>query len=144
MVVASSSTPSALTRVGAAAAGVALGVVVVLIALPNLRRPGWFSGSLIFWAPLALLLITFAVLCWWFALRGDRAESRAAIRATWKGGVWVGAASFALGFIGPLVIWPDGNLGPLLGILLTGPLGFVCGALGGVILDARGSRLRLS
>jgi len=130
MVVASSSTPSALTRVGAAAAGLALSVVVVLIALPNLRRPGWFNRDLIFWLPLTLLLITFAALCWWFALRGDRAESRAAIGATWKGGVWVGAASFALGFIGPFLIWPDSNLGPLLGILLTGPLGFVCGALG--------------
>jgi hypothetical protein len=45
MVVASSSTPGALTRVGAAAAGAALSVVVVLIALPNLRRPGWFKGA---------------------------------------------------------------------------------------------------
>ena len=49
MVVASSSTPGALTRVGAAAAGAALSVVVVLIALPNVRRPGWLNGSLIFW-----------------------------------------------------------------------------------------------
>ena len=47
----------------------------------------------------------------------------------WKGGIWVGVPSFALGFIGPLVIWPDASLGPLLGILLTGPLGFVSGAL---------------
>jgi hypothetical protein len=132
MVVASSSTPSALRRVGAAAAGVALSVVVVTIALPNLRRPGWLDGSLIFWLPLALLLSTLAALCLWFALRGDRAEIRAAIRSTWKGGVWVGAPSFALGFIGPVLIWPDGNLGPLLGIFLTGPLGFVCGALGGL------------
>jgi hypothetical protein len=88
------------------------------------------QGSLIFWVPPALLLITLAALCWWFALRGGRAASRAAIGATWKGGVWVGVPSFALGFIGPVLIWPDGNLGPLLGILLTGPLGFVCGALG--------------
>ena len=48
MVVASSSTPGALTRVGAAAAGAALSVVVVLIVLPNVRRPGWLNGSLIF------------------------------------------------------------------------------------------------
>jgi hypothetical protein len=129
MVVAPSSTPSALIRLAAAAAGVALGVVVVLIALPNLRRPESLNGSLIFWMPIALFLITLAALCWWFALRGDHAESRGAIGATWKGGIWLGAPSFALGFIGPLVIWPHGNLGPLLGILLTGPLGFVCGAL---------------
>jgi hypothetical protein len=119
---------NALSRFGAAVAGVALSFVVVLLALPNLTRPTWRDG-LIFWVPIALLLITVAALCWWFALRGDRTESRSAIAAAWKGGVWIGTPSFALGFIGPLVIWPDNNLGPLLGILLTGPLGFVSGAL---------------
>ncbi len=33
------------------------------------------------------------------------------------------------GFLGPLVLSPKASLGPLLGILLTGPLGFVLGAL---------------
>jgi hypothetical protein len=48
---------------------------------------------------------------------------------------------FAAGFIGPLVIWPDANLGPLLGILVTGPVGFVLGALGAVSLrEARSWR----
>jgi hypothetical protein len=139
MVVAPSSIPSALSRFGAAAAGVALSVVVVLLAQPNLTRSAWRDG-LIFWVPVALLLITVAGLCWWFALRGDRTESRSAMAATWKGGVWVGAPSFALGFIGPLVIRPTSSLGPLLGILFTGPLGFVCGAM--VTLGVRKLRPR--
>jgi hypothetical protein len=35
-----------------------------------------------------------------------------------------------IGVVGPLVIYPKANLGPLLGILITGPLGFVVGVLG--------------
>lgn len=123
------STPSALTRLCAAVAGVTLGFLAVWLCQHNLRGPQWRDGWL-FWVPVTLFLMTLAALCWWFALRGDRAESRAAAGASWKGGVMVGALSFALGFIGPLIVWPDGNLGPLLGILITGPLGFVGGALG--------------
>ena len=111
MVAEPSSIPRALSRIGAATAGVALSFVVVLLARPNLTRAEWRDG-LIFWVPAALLLIAVAALCWWFALRGDRTESRSAIAATWKGGLWVAAPSFALGFIGPLVIWPESNLGP--------------------------------
>src|SRR5215213_9627615 len=131
MAVATGSIPGALARFGAAAAGLALSVVAVLLAAPNLSRPEWRDG-LIFWVPLTLLLITTAALCWWFALRGDRPDSRSAIAATWKGGLWTGVPSFVLGFVGPLVVWPDSNLGPLLGILFTGPIGFVGGALAAV------------
>jgi hypothetical protein len=53
--------------------------------------------------------------------------------ATWRGGWLVGVVCFALGYVGPLVITPKSNLGPLLGILLTGPLGFVAGALGTIV-----------
>lgn len=50
----------------------------------------------------------------------------------------VGAVSFVLGYIGPLLI-SDSNLGPLLGIFLTGPLGLLAGALIGIIMSARQS-----
>lgn len=43
---------------------------------------------------------------------------------------------FAMGLIGPLVFYPKSNLGPLLGILVTGPLGFVIGVIGSVIVRA--------
>jgi hypothetical protein len=53
----------------------------------------------------------------------------------------VGAVGLAIGFVSPLVLSPKANLGPLLGILLTGPLGFVVGALGaGVVRAAQGLR----
>jgi hypothetical protein len=43
----------------------------------------------------------------------------------------VGALGFCAGFFGPLVWAPDANQGPLLGIFITGPLGFLAGAIGG-------------
>lgn len=47
-----------------------------------------------------------------------------------------GGISFLLGFIGP-VLFSDSNLGPLLGIFVTGPLGFLLGALIGIWISAR-------
>jgi hypothetical protein len=82
-----------------------------------------------------------SVLCWWSALLGHQAASRANIRASWRAGWIVGGVGLAIGFVGPLVIRPNASLGPLLGILLTGPLGFVVGVLGaGVVRAARGPR----
>ncbi len=45
----------------------------------------------------------------------------------------VGAISFLAGFIGPLVFSPGNNLGPLLGIFITGPIGFLFGAALGIV-----------
>ncbi len=42
-------------------------------------------------------------------------------------GVVVGFAGFVLGFFGPMVLAPGANQGPLLGIFITGPLGFLAG-----------------
>jgi MFS family permease len=48
--------------------------------------------------------------------------------------VLVGAAGFLAGFLGPIALTPEANQGPLLGILITGPLGFVAGAILGFVL----------
>ena len=72
----------------------------------------------------------YGLLCWWAALGGRRPTTRARIGASWRMGWVLGAAGLALGFFGPLVITPKANLGPLLGVLITGPGGFVLGALG--------------
>lgn len=48
----------------------------------------------------------------------------------------VGGIAFAAGFIGP-VLFSDSNLGPLLGIFVTGPVGFLVGALIGIAYSAR-------
>ena len=72
---------------------------------------------------------TGAVLCWWFALRGHIEESRARIRLAVIGGGVLGGIGFVAGFIGPIILKPSANQGPLLGIFVTGPLGFVLGVV---------------
>lgn len=44
-----------------------------------------------------------------------------------------GFSWFAIGFIGPVIIDPGANLGPLLGITVTGPVGIVLGGIFGII-----------
>lgn len=46
------------------------------------------------------------------------------------GAVLLGGIGFAVGFYGPTIWSPENNLGPLLGIFLTGPLSAIVG--GGV------------
>jgi hypothetical protein len=47
----------------------------------------------------------------------------------------VGGVAFAVGFIGPAV-FSESNLGPLLGIFVTGPVGTLVGALIGIVRSA--------
>lgn len=49
----------------------------------------------------------------------------------------VGGVAFAAGFFGPIIFTPEANQGPLLGIFITGPLGFVIGMGIGVWREAR-------
>ena len=46
----------------------------------------------------------------------------------------VGGIAFLAGFAGPILLDPKSPRGPLLGILCTGPLGFVLGAIVGVLV----------
>jgi hypothetical protein len=52
--------------------------------------------------------------------------------------LWVGGVSFAAGFFGPALL-STANLGPLLGIFVTGPLGTLAGALIGALRVAKES-----
>lgn len=47
------------------------------------------------------------------------------------GAISLGAAGFSLGFFGPMLLVPEANQGPLLGIVFTGPGGFVLGGIAG-------------
>ena len=49
------------------------------------------------------------------------------------GGIIIGSIGFILGFFGPIIFKPDSNQGPLLGILITGPLSFLLGLISGAI-----------
>ncbi|MGE0082114.1 MAG: hypothetical protein AB7U81_12545 [Thiohalomonadaceae bacterium] len=60
----------------------------------------------------------------------------------WKGenpigfALCVGGLAFLVGFIGPMILAPGANQGPLLGILITGPWGLVVGAAWGLLRAA--------
>ena len=51
-----------------------------------------------------------------------------------------GAIAFVAGFFGPILLMPGANQGPLLGIFITGPLGFLLGGIGGAVSWARRRR----
>ena len=48
---------------------------------------------------------------------------------TLMGGIILGGIGFVGGFFGPIIFTPQANQGPLLGIFITGPLGFILGAM---------------
>jgi len=128
------------TRVASAVAGSALAYGAFWLCLHNLGQTG--IKAWIFWVPFTLFLVTMSALCWWFTLRGHHLDSRAAIRRSWRGGWLVGGVSLAVGYVAPLLVWPGATLGPLLGILLTGPVGFALGAFGAVWLRKGRQALR--
>ena len=49
------------------------------------------------------------------------------------GAIVTGSIGFAAGFFGPMIFNPSANQGPLLGIFITGPLGFLLGGIGGFV-----------
>ena len=54
--------------------------------------------------------------------------------STLIGGVILGGIGFVGGFFGPVIFAPQANQGPMLGIFITGPLGFVLGAIIGCVV----------
>ncbi|HUK22685.1 MAG TPA: hypothetical protein VLV45_14175 [Gemmatimonadales bacterium] len=44
----------------------------------------------------------------------------------------IGAIAFLAGFVGPMVLAPSANQGPLLGIFITGPVGLLVGLVWGL------------
>jgi len=49
----------------------------------------------------------------------------------------IGGVGFLCGFIGPIVLRPESNQGPLLGIFISGPLGALVGAALGIVAAAQ-------
>lgn len=51
--------------------------------------------------------------------------------------LFVGLISFLIGFVGPMIVTPGANQGPLLGIFITGPIGVVIGLVWGMVRASR-------
>jgi hypothetical protein len=64
---------------------------------------------------------------------GDGARQRGLLVSMAVGTLALGGIGFCAGFFGPLLLTPEANQGPLLGLFITGPLGFLLGALGGFL-----------
>ena len=56
------------------------------------------------------------------------------------GAVLFGGIGAAAGFFGPMILAPEANQGPLLGIFITGPAGILFGASAGLVYGLKKSR----
>lgn len=123
-------------------------IVAAVAALPvlayaGLQSAGFFSDPRtrdLLTISLSLSTLTLGSILLWFALGGASPAQRRRIAFAVLGGCIVGGIAFIAGFAGPLLFWPDSNQGPLIGIFVTGPLGFVAGCLGGTLLSGRRAR----
>ena len=113
-------------------------VVTFVSAISSLYFFFWLPGS----------MLSSLGLPRWISLIGSYAVAAVVGRYVWMhttslrpglvnhivlGAVTTGGIGFAAGFFGPILFMPGANQGPLLGIFITGPLGFLLGATGGAI-----------
>jgi len=103
----------------------------------------------VFWVPCAFLPLGDAlplvapILAFACAVGAGRYAWKRSARVPEGLGTWiamgtllVGGLGLVIGFFGPMVFAPGANQGPLLGLLITGPLGAVAGAVGGAVVWA--------
>ena len=60
-----------------------------------------------------------------------------ALRLSLRWALILGTVGFAAGFLGPMVLSPESNIGPIIGILFSGPAGAIAGVILGGILGAQ-------
>lgn len=113
-------------------------VISMLVIIPA-------TYMLLYWIPLPLfsvshargILMAIALVgacgVGWMAWRKIGTAPDDLLESMGKGAVTLGVLGFCGGFFGPLVFTPDANQGPLLGIFITGPLGFIFGAIAGAV-----------
>lgn len=80
-----------------------------------------------------LLSLLCAVMAGWFVWGAIGSARLNALSSIMLGAVLLGGIGFTAGFFGPIVFTPHANQGPLLGIFITGPLGFVLGGVAGLV-----------
>ena len=98
----------------------------------------WLPFSLLSWLPGHFLLAfvgSFAAALWSgrYVWRRTEDSGNGVLAMMFGGALTVGAIAFVVGFFGPMIWAPDANQGPLLGLLITGPLGFLVGGAGGLV-----------
>lgn len=111
----------------------------------------WVGGALIYsltprgisyWISFAIAILV-AVIVARYVWMQTRAARSGLFRCLALGSLLTGAIAFSAGFFGPMLLTPNANQGPLLGIFITGPLGFILGGIGGAVYWlVRGGRTR--
>jgi hypothetical protein len=84
-----------------------------------------------FLAPVTALIIAILMGIFIWKKTGNAKAPKSMFVYVLVGGILLGTIGFILGFFGPLIFSPSSNQGPLLGIILTGPIGFMAGLLSG-------------
>jgi hypothetical protein len=113
-------------------------VITAISALSALYFVFWTGGAVLlaFHAPVSLstpFALVVAAAVGQYVWNQTATVQSGLIDSIVRGAFTVGGLGFAGGFLGPILLAPDANQGPLLGIFITGPLGFILGAIGGAI-----------
>jgi hypothetical protein len=108
-------------------AGVGRFALVLLAALAGFIAVNIFAGP---WLG-GVAAVAIGVAAW-----SGTASPHPLVRGAVLGAGWCGVIGFVGGFFGPMLLAPDANQGPLLGIFITGPGGVVVGALCGAAIAA--------
>ncbi len=85
------------------------------------------------WIPSLISLIC-AIGAGWYTWRKIGAMRETLISDIVLGALILGGAGFSMGFFGPMIFSPNANQGPMLGIFITGPAGFIIGAALGLVV----------
>lgn len=113
-------------------------VALVLVVPATYYAFQWFPFSPFLWAENRWLSKIVSLLCavgvGWFVWVKLPKLSLGIFGSTMLGAVLLGGVGFSAGFFGPIIFSPDSNQGPLLGILITGPLGFIVGGVAGLVV----------
>jgi hypothetical protein len=95
---------------------------VPLTFIPGIRQTGFLANII-------ALLLAGAIAVFLWKKTGSPLNGLAS--SILLGGIILGGIGFVGGFFGPIIFYPEVNLGPLIGIFYSGPIGFVVGLVAG-------------
>lgn len=108
-------------------------VLAIIVGIAAYFFTFWVPGSFVpqgqYWIA-NLMAIAAGVLAGRYVWKHPPADGGGRMARALRSGLKYGGIAFALGFFGPMLLG-GGNQGPLLGLFITGPLGFLCGAVWG-------------
>jgi len=113
-------------------------LVTVVSGVSSLYFVFWVGGALLLFvhAPVwlsSVMTIVAAAAVSRYVWRHTASLQPGLVNSVVLGALASGGIGFAGGFFGPILLMPEANQGPLLGIFITGPLGFVLGVIGGAV-----------